>query len=333
MQVNPYIHEILGVEMHLQPIPKNDMGAIPMFIGSTYRLDYAVLFNQQLVLAEPLHKEDFSIAQLEKHFNLLKDAFIQSRIVLVIQELSSLNRKRLIEKRINFILPSKQLFLPDMMMDLRENGIPRKVNRETAKLLPSTQFLLIHHILHKNLNIENYSFKELSEKLGYTAMGITKAIDNLKQLEVIEVVGEKEKYIRFKLDKVELWKDLEHRESWVTPVLKKIYVDEKPLMFMLRSNTSALHEYTDINPSGQEFYAVEKSIFYALQKNNALVNANEYEGRYCLEVWKYNPVTLVGEMSNDSPVVDPLSLYLSLKDIHDERIGMAFEQIIEKFIW
>jgi hypothetical protein len=31
--------------------------------------------------------------------------------------------------------------------------------------------------------------------------------------------------------------------------------------------------------------------------------------------------------------VDPLSLYLSLKDNPDERIEMALEQIINKYIW
>lgn len=333
MQIKVYIKEILGIEMDLQPVSKKDLGPIPMFIGSTYGLEYGTLFNQELVLAEAMNKEDFSIAQIEKHFNLLQDVFFHKRIVLVIDALSALNRKRLIEKKINFIVPGKQLFLPDMLMDFRETSISRKIKKQNAKLLPSSQYLLIHHILHKNLEMEQYSFKELSKKLGYTAMGITKAIENLKQLEVIEVVGEKEKYIRFKLDREELWRDLEHRESWVNPVLKRIYVDEKPVHFMLYSNMSALPEYTDMNPSEQKFFAVEKSNFYALQKNNGLVNANEYEGRYCLEVWKYNPVTLVGELSNDDSVVDPLSLYLSLKDTHDERIEMALEQIIEKILW
>ncbi|WP_299250343.1 hypothetical protein [uncultured Cytophaga sp.] len=334
MQIKAYIEEILGVDMNLQPVPKGDMGSIPMFIGAAYRLHYGMVFHQNLVLVEPMHIEDFSIAQIEKHFDVLAEAFFHKKIVLVIQEVSSLNRKRLIEKRINFIIPGKQLFLPDMLMDLRETGITRKIKKESSKLLPSAQFILIHHILHKNLEIEQYSFKELGEKLGYTAMGITKAIDNLKQLEVVEVVGVKEKYIRFKLDRLELWRDLEHRESWVSPVLKKVYVDERPLnMVMLHSNTSALSEYTDMNPSRQQFYAVDKSIFYAFQKNNALVNANAYEGEYCLEVWKYNPVTLVGELPNDGSVVDPLSLYLSLKDTHDERIEMAMEQIIEKISW
>ena len=38
-------------------------------------------------------------------------------------------------------------------------------------------------------------------------------------------------------------------------------------------------------------------------------------------------------MPNDIAVVDPLSLYLSLKDSTDERIEMALEKIIKDYIW
>ena len=50
-------------------------------------------------------------------------------------------------------------------------------------------------------------------------------------------------------------------------------------------------------------------------------------------MWKYNPLVLVGELPNDLSVVDPLSLYLSLQDNHDERIEMALDKIIEQYIY
>lgn len=100
---------------------------------------------------------------------------------------------------------------------------------------------------------------------------------------------------------------------------------------MLHSYNSALPKYSDINPTRQKFYAIEKNMFYALQKNNALINANKYEGEYCLEVWKYNPETVVNQLRNHIRVVDPLSLYLCFKENEDERVEMAMEQIIERF--
>ena len=63
------------------------------------------------------------------------------------------------------------------------------------------------------------------------------------------------------------------------------------------------------------------------------MNLNDQEGKYALEVWKYNPITLLDNCLNDKKVVDPISLYLSLKDNRDERIEIALDQILENLIW
>ena len=174
------------------------------------------------------------------------------------------------------------------------------------------------------------NYKELAEKFQYTQMGISKAIENLKRLAIVEVVGTKEKNILFDRDKQKLWKNIE--KHLINPVIKTVYVDEKPKIKMFCSNTTALEEYSDMNPSRQMYYAIEKDKFYELQKNGQLKNPNENEGMYCLEVWKYNPTILTSGITKEDNV-DPLSLYLSLKDIQDERVGMALEQILEHYLW
>ena len=334
-QLKQYLLEILGVEIQPQPITKEQIGDLPMYIGENYKLLEVVLINQLLLLVEPRPMEFFSILQTETHFEMLKNKF-NRKVVLILPEITAINRKRLIAKGINFIVPFKQLYLPDLLLDLRENFLGKRFKRKNETLLPSAQFLFIYHIIHRyaDWKLEGHSFKDIAEKTGYTAMGITKAIENLKYHELIDVTGEKEKYIRFRSERVELWHDAKQGNLLTTPVLKRVYVDEKPsVQFMLLCNASALPEYSNMNPGSQWYYAIGKSDFYKLQKENTLINPNEYEGKYCLEVWKYNPLTLVGELSNEMPVVDPLSLYLSLKDSPDERIEMALEQIIEKYTW
>lgn len=194
---------------------------------------------------------------------------------------------------------------------------------------------MLSHFLKKDIEfqIEGKPFKELAARLNIKVMEISRAVDNLKKSELCEVEGSKVKAIRFTMNKPDLWQEVEKRQLWISPVLKRVFVDEKPKEAILLSSTSALSEYSDMNPSRQKYYAIEKAVFYELQKKKTLVEANEHEGKYCLEVWKYNPGTLVSELKKDSPVVDPLSLYLSLKESRDERIEMALEQIIEKFIW
>jgi hypothetical protein len=53
--------------------------------------------------------------------------------------------------------------------------------------------------------IQEHSFKAIAQKFDYTPMAITKAIENIKSHRLIDVIGEKEKFIRFRYDKKALW--------------------------------------------------------------------------------------------------------------------------------
>lgn len=334
-QAIQYINETLGTNVIAIPIQKDGLGKLPMFINETYKLYNTVLLNKELLLVEHRNNEEISIQQTEKHLQLLKTVF-EKKIVLVMENLATYNRRRLIENGINFIVAGKQLFLPELLIDLKESYTNPRAKQKQEKLLPSAQFLLIYHIIHRNekWKLEEHSFKEIARQLDYTPMAITNAIDNLKYHDIVDVQGEKEKYIRFRLERGELWRTAEQQNLLINPVLKTVFVDEMPKdVFMLQTNVSAMPEYSNLNPSNQQYYAIEKKVFYRLQKSNVLINPNNYEGHYALEVWKYDPLTLVAEFPNDASVVDPLSLYLSLKDSQDERIEMALEEIIEKYIW
>lgn len=330
-----YINHTLGTNAVANPILKDGLNNLPLFITETYKLYNVLLFNRELILIELKNEDEISIQQIEKHLILIKNTF-NKKVAIVIENLAAYNRKRLIEKGLNFIVPNKQLFLPELLIDLRESYPNSNTRQKSEKLLPSAQFLLIYQIIHSHekWQLERYSFKEIATKLKYTPMAITNAVENLKYHELVEVKGEKEKYIKFKYERIELWNIAMEQNLLLNPVLKTVFVDVKPKdVNMLKTNASALPEYTDLNPSKQQYFAMEKTVFYGLQKSNALVNPNDYEGNYAIEVWKYDPLTLVDEMLNDMSVVDPLSLYLSLKDSHDERVEMALEQIIAKIIW
>ncbi|UKJ06235.1 hypothetical protein [Solitalea lacus] len=330
-----YIQETLGLQITASQIPKSYMDKLPIYINENYKLYRTDFFNMEIILAELKNEEELSIQQTEKQVKQIKN-LLNQKVVVVLENVQAYNRKRLIEKGINFIVPGKQLYLPDLLLDLRESYTHPKTKQKNETLLPSAQFLLIYHIIqrHNKWKLEEHPFKEIAQNLGYTPMAITNAIDNLKYHELVEVHGEKEKYISFRYDRHELWNLAQQQNLLVNPVIKTVFVDEKPKdLFLLQSNASALPEYTDLNPSKQQYYAIEKTVFYSLQKRNTLVNPNEYEGKYALEIWKYNPLMLVGELPNKLALVDPLSLYLSVKDSRDERIEMALDQIIEKFIW
>lgn len=333
--IEKYLYELLGEHVKLEQIEIESFFRLPMFFKSTYNIYASILFKKKILFLEPKNTDFFSVSQIEKHLQLIRNTFNMTA-VLVLENVEAFNRKRLIEKGINFIVPNKQLFLPELLIDLRENYNTKSFRLKNQKLLPSAQFLLIYHIIHRYEKWKwlEFSFKDVAKKLNYTPMAITNAVENLMYHELVEVEGEKEKYIKFRGDRSELWNIAMEQNLLLNPVLKTVYVDLIPKnIYMLKTNASALPEYTDLNPSKQQYCALEKTVFYGLQKSNALVNLNDYEGNYAIEVWKYDPLTLVHEMPNEMSVVDPLSLYLSLKDSKDERIEMALEQITDKYIW
>jgi DNA-binding transcriptional regulator YhcF (GntR family) len=328
-----YIKDVVGLEIEIQPLAKATMDKLPMYLTEGYQWHKLVLAGRPCIIAQMKEANAFGIVQMEKHFEQMKTA-MQLPVIAIFDKLEAYQRKRLIEKRIAFIVPDKQLYMPEFLIDLREYGIVDKKKQST--LTPIAQQLFLIYILDKqnDKQLEYLTFKELANLLDTNPMGITRAVENLKYHELIEVTGEKEKFIRFMLDRKQMWHNAEHRNILINPVLKSVYVDEKPRgIFMLHSNSSALPEYSDINFTRQEFYAIEKNMFYALQKSNALINANKYEGEYCVEVWKYNPEIVINQLLNNTRVVDPLSLYLCFKENQDERVEMALEQIIEKFVW
>lgn len=330
-----YIQQTLGILPAATPIGQSNLDGLPMYVLETFRLYRTNLFSSEIVLAEFKNEVEISIQQTEKLVHVLKNRLNQ-KVVVVLDNVQAYQRKRLIEKGLNFIVPGKQLYLPELLVSLGESFVHPKSKQKNKPLLPSAQFLLIYHIIHKNKhwNFTEHSFKEIAEKTGYTPMAITNAIDGLKSHGLVNVEGERKKGVRFLYTRPELWNLAQKNSLLVNPVLKTVYVDEKPKnVFLLKSNTSALPEYTDLNPSKQDYFAIEKTIFYGLQKENTLVNLNEIEGEFALEVWKYNPVDLVGVSENECAIVDPISLYLSLKDSQDERIQMALKQILETFIW
>ncbi|MFH0988471.1 MAG: MarR family transcriptional regulator [bacterium] len=326
--LNEYILKTLGHTVRQKDLQKQELDRLPFYIKSAFLLRKLTLMDHEVVIAKAASDIPMTIQQIEKQFQVIYKALIKP-VVLVVDDLSALARKRLIEKGINFIVPDKQLFLPALLMDLKE--MFKKPKRRKESLLPSAQVILLYRILKRDDRIEEYTFKELAVRLKYTPMAITKAAENLRFHNLCEVNGTKKKYLQFPKSIPDLWNAA--LPLLVTPVLKRTFVDALPKKTALFvSNTSALPAFSDVNESKQKYYALEKTAYYVLHKEGELLNVNDHEGAYCLEIWKYDPGLLI-ERTTKEQSVDPLSLYLSMRDSNDERIEMALDKLLRDAIW
>lgn len=319
-----YTDTIIGQKLILKPINEDIQNKLPFLLISNYGFYTTQLYEQKMVLM--LVKDEIpNTAQLIKQMNTVQK-ITEKIAVLVAENISTVTRKKLVENKISFIIPGKQFFLAPLLISFQNINVANK----TETLIPSAQLLILYHIMHREDDLEQYSFKELGEKFQYTPMGITKAVKNLLDLKLTEVLGSKEKRIVFNKNIPEFWKKTEHYLT--NPVFKTVYTDEKPKN-LLKTGYAALEEYTDMNPDNQTGFAIGRNDFYATEKNKDFTDQNNEYGMYFLQIWKYKPELLAKGITEKNNI-DPLSLYLSMKDeFTDERTEMALDQIIKKYIW
>ena len=328
-----YLRKVVGFEILILQPKASVIGKLPLYLRDEYKWHEVILENRPCLFAMIDNENHAGINQIGKQFQKVKE-ITGMPVVAVFDSLEAYNRKRLIEKKIAFIVPDKQLYIPELIIDLREYSFTIKKKKDT--LSPMAQQILLLFLLdsHNKLEIQELAFKKLAELLKTNPMGITRAVESLKNQELIEIIGDKERTLHFAAERDELWMMAKEQDILINPVLKKVFIDELPQNTQfLRCFDNALTEYTDMNPARQEYYAIEKKMYYALKKANKLFNENKYEGKYCIEVWKYDPTTIITLLFKNTKVVDPLSLFLCYLNTEDERIEMAMEQIEKEFIW
>lgn len=318
-EVVKYFKDALGVELDIQELKAEKNKTLPLYIKNEYNIYQTSLFKRDVLLV--LVKNDFTTDKLKKHLEIIRMAF-NTITVAVINHLEAYKRARLIEKKVPFIIPGKQMYLPDLLIDLKEYGASPK---ELPQMMPpATQLLLLFHFQIEKL--EGFNLKELAEKLMYDSATITRAGYFLHNTGICTLQGTKEKSLHFNENGKALWDIVE--PFMQNPVRKiQYYSGWVSGDNMYKSNINALAHYTDLNDEVVEYYAVRPGYMNLIGPVNPK-KASPMEGNLCIEEWKYNPYLLT-----KSAFVDPLSLYLCFKGKPDERIQMALEQLINNIQW
>ncbi len=318
-ELNKYFKDVLGIEFDIKAIPRDRLKKLPVYLKNEYNLYQVSFYGRNLIFVKV--KGDFTTESLRKHLNIIKNKFNQNTVA-IIKQLEAYKRLRLIEKKIPFVVPDKQMFMPDLLIDLKEfSTAPQELPKA---MTPATQLLLLYHLQVESL--EGINLKNIADKLYYDSATITRSVKYLNAMNLCSIQGTKDKLLRFDMDKKELWKKTETLMS--NPIQKSMYyagwtIDKS----LLKSNNNALAHYSNLNDDIVEYYAVRTGYQKNMEGAN-FVRTARFEGNVCIEEWKYNPNLL-----SKNEFVDPLSLYLCFRDNQDERVEMALEQIINNIKW
>jgi len=319
-----YLREILGIEAVFSRLP--DLHRLPLHITEAYEIGHCALAGKAF-LTLLVRDASPAPAAMAKHADwLLQKAGLRSLFVL--ETVGAYERKRLIESKIPFLAPGQQLYLPDLGLDLREQF--RVPQRTTFKISPAGQVVVLACLLRRMDPQSEFTGAGLAERFGYTKMTMTRVLDELRQLELVECQGERRfaKH-RFLVTGRELWE--KSRPVLRSPVKKRIYVDEWFPGCDFKAGESAMEDMTMLAHSPRDTWAISSEEWKQIQKEQGLHIIPEVSRDMAhaeFEVWHYDPRLLA-----EKPLVDRLSLALSLAHIADDRVQIAIDKLLGGVSW
>jgi DNA-binding MarR family transcriptional regulator len=232
-----------------------------------------------------------------------------------------------------FIVPRRQTYLPQFVIDLREQANSAKnrqaIEEEPLPLSGPAQVLLLFHLQMAD-RAEAWSLRTWARTLGYSTMTATRICDELARRDLCQTeTNGKRVTLQFDGDRHALWtRALPYLRS---PVKKTVCVAraELPELDCCCAGLTALAQYTLIAEGKNPVYAMSASEYRRAEMSH-LIDEQEYleKDSLIIEQWRYRPKVLTHDQ-----VVDRLSLYLALRDERDERIEAALGDLLEGVKW
>ncbi len=322
-----YLDHILGERIILDTTKPASLTALPLYLRERYQFMMITLFGQSWLLALAKDEAEAGSSQeYAQHAARIMASSETHRVIMVLPSLPSWTRNRLVRQRVAFIVPGNQMFLPPFTVDLRERApLARKVIER--QLTPSAQSVLLLHLMKHSLH--EVALRDIAPQVGCTPMMISKVKDELAAAGLCDTMKKGRSIIlHFPQDGRALWDKA--LPKLTSPVRKTYWVKEglaggpAPA-----AGLTALSQRTDISDDLLPTFALPTSSFHESLKRGVYHVSNEpEEADLRMECWAYNPMVL-----GDLEGVDPLSLYLSLRDSPDDRIQQQLEMLLEQVSW
>ncbi len=319
LKTKRYLEDTLDVRAVIRPL---DLAAhLPYYYSEYYRFYDLELNGVSYLLCEG---RDILVAkQLRTQLSELQSRLGRPAIYLCSWMNSNL-RRSLVENRIPFIVPMNQIYLSNLGIVFNERYRNLVIMQDS--LSPIAQVILIRAILYKEY--KEVTASDYARRSTYTTMSISRAFNELMVYELVDRNEQwKEKRYSWLYRGKELWDKAQ--PFLINPVRRSVWIMDKGRLPYCLAGISALSRYSMINEDDFLTYATISSI----AKNNLDIVEISQDSRPAdnvsnLQIWKYNPKLISSE-----DCVDPLSLYLSLKENHDDRVQMSIESMLGEFRW
>ena len=314
-----YLHEVLGIRC-LMAEDDGQMVKLPYYLKAGNVFTECTIEEQKCMLMIPEEQSDGTT--LAKRAIEIGE-MTGRQVILLLENIDAVRRRVLIGNRTSFVVPGKQVYLPYMGALLTERGMANTIETDKKTFSPAAQVLLLWHLQKDSFERRNIS--EIAKQFPYSVKTVSGAAKELEQAGICEIEGDNSgKYLHL-IRKEEIWEKA--IEKLASPIQEVMYCNEinlipEGLRYVTYDN--ALAEYTFMADFSGEAYAVYKNddAIKRLKNGGAF---NKVEGKYRIELWKYNPALLA-----EGDAVDGLSLALCYKDTDDERVMGELNDLVKK---
>ena len=316
------INKAFGTSFQMEKIDK--MKGLPVFMISR-RSFYKVSDDTSCFLLVKLsNDEKFGVVALDKQRNQYEEK-TNLLTVFWFENITRAQRDSLMDHHIPFVAAGNQLYIPFLGISIHNNFIKKKQTK-ISKMMPITQRLFLY--LLYDCKGKRIIKKQAADYLEVTRTSITRASEQLETMGLIcqEMLG-KEYYMWTEYSGYELF---EKAKKYLINPIQESFITKNmtALSDMPLAGESALAKYSLINPPNMNSIAIDKSLSDQYELKPVDERWEENKDLIRLELWKYNPALFV-----KNGVVDPISLYMTLSDIVDERIEGALEEMLEGYKW
>lgn len=310
-----YLQSVLNTSVNVHPW--KNTGNLPFFLLDSYDFYNLSIFDLSCLLMIPKGTIELTPGVISNHYKQAQKHW--NGFVIHAQAcLSSYNRKRLIDHGIPFVIPGNQMYLPHLGIDLREH-FRKSQDTKIRTFTPATQAVVIYALTRQE--DEHLRSTLLAEKLSYTLMTINRAFAELKAAQIGQFCQEgRERWWNFS-DKQALWS--EAIPFLRSPVKKRIWL--KNYHPKLMAGLTALSHLSLLTAPEPSVFAMSTNQWETSKQSNLEEVPLAEDADVELEIWHYDP-----DLFAKDDLVDPFSLYLSLKALQDERVESALQELMEK---
>lgn len=317
-----YLSEVAGLAVTIEPHAAAQ--GLPQFLRQRYTLFDLWVEGRRYIVVRPEEETGFKPATLEKQLRQLPlDA---EGFCLLAEALPGYVRKRLIERKIPFVIPGSQLYWPALGMAVQPRS-GRQRPRTADRLSPATQVVLLH-VLTGRVSTP-VTPRLLARRLDYSAMTMSRALDEIEVTGLARVTRKgRERLLGLASDRKALWQQA--RPVMRSPVGKTFGLMESdlPASRRLLAGESALAARSMLVAPAMPVYAVGRDAWGELQHKGVRPILLEEPGTCTVQIWRYDPAPLA-----DAGCVDVFSLYLSLQEETDERLETALDEMMAHYSW